>query len=371
MMLVLVLLGMTVSAVLAVLIPLSRRRAINEGGEAEVYRDQLDEIERDKSAGTIGSAEAEAARIEVARRLIAASEQPKAVQDLGRGARARRRIVSVAALVLLPVAAGVLYLGLGRPDLPDLPLVSRTPEDAAGQQLAELVRRVEDELKKRPEDGQGWDVIAPVYLRVGDVPKAATAFANAIRLLGSTPEREAGHGEALTVLAGGKVTPEAAAAFERAAKLDPHQPRARFYLAKQAEQAGDRKRAADIYRDLLKTAPPDASWRGSVAQALTEIALGEEGRGPAVDPKQLEGVSPDERLATIRGMVEGLAARLNSAPGDLGGQLRLIRAWTLLGEKDKALKQAEAAKAAFANNPEALNRIGDLLLGLGLENTPA
>jgi cytochrome c-type biogenesis protein CcmH len=100
------------------------------------------------------------------------------------------------------------------------------------------------------------------------------------------------------------------------------------------------------------------------------MALGSEGQGPAVDPKALEGVSPDQRLATIRGMVEGLAARLNSAPGDLGGQLRLIRAWTMMGERDKALAQGKAARAAFSKDPNALRRIGDLLLGLGLEDKP-
>jgi cytochrome c-type biogenesis protein CcmH len=268
------------------------------------------------------------------------------------------------------LAAG-LYLGLGRPDLPDVPLASRSPSDIQDRPLAELVRKVEDELRKRPEDGQGWDVVAPVYLRAGDAAKAAAAFQNAIKLLGSTADREAGYGEALTLAAEGQVTPDAGAAFERAAKLDPQQPRARFYLGRMAEQAGDLPRAAGIYRELLASAAPDAPWRDAVAQALTATALGKEGQMPAVDPKLLEGVSPDARLATIRGMVEGLATRLNSAPGDLGGQLRLIRAWTMLGDKDKARAQADAAHTAFAQDPEALRRIGDLLLGLGLEDKPA
>lgn len=370
MMFALVLLGMTALAVLAVLVPLGRRRALNEGGEAEVYRDQLDEIERDSRRGTIGAAEAEAARIEVARRLIAASEATSKEEDTGRTARNRRRAVALLALILLPISAGILYLGLGRPDLSDQPLASRAPGDVAGP-LADLVRRVEEELKKRPDDGQGWEVIAPVYLRAGDPARAAEAFQNAIRLLGSNADREAGLGEALTLAAGGRVTPEAGAAFERAAKLDPGQARARFYLGRQAEQAGDAAKAADIYRNLLKDAPREATWRGMVAQALAQTALGAEGQMPAVDPQQLEGVSPNERLATIRGMVEGLATRLNSAPDDLGGHLRLIRAWTMLGETDKAKAQAEAARKAFAANPDALRRIGDLLLGLGLEDKPA
>jgi cytochrome c-type biogenesis protein CcmH len=371
MMLGLTFLVMTAVAVLAVLLPLGRRRAGAEGGEEAVYRDQLTEIERDSARGTIGPAEAEAARVEVARRLIAVSERaPAPVSGTGIS-KFRRRAVAVFALAGLPLAAAGLYSVLGRPDLPDRPLTARMTDQGGDPALADLVARVEAELAQRPDDGQGWEVLAPVYLRTGQPEKAATAYANAIRLLGPTAEREAGQGEALTLLAQGNVTPEARAAFERAVALDPKQIRSRFYLAQAAEQAGDRAKAADIYRALLTEASPGAPYIPTVRDALALVALGEEGQAPAVDPKALENVSPDQRLATIRGMVEGLGARLKEAPRDLGGQLRLVRAWTMLGEADRAKAAADAAKTAFADNPEALRRIADLLLGLGLEDKPA
>ncbi len=332
MMLGLIFLVMTAAAVLAVLLPLGRRRAGTEGGEEAVYRDQLTEIERDSARGTIGPAEAEAARVEVARRLIAASERaPATVAGTGMS-KFRRRAVAVFALAGLPLAAAGLYSVLGRPDLPDRPLAARATDQGADSALADLLARVEAELAKRPDDGQGWEVVAPVYLRSGQVEKAAIAYANAIRLLGSTAEREAGHGEALTLLAQGNVTPEARAAFERATALDPKQVRARFYLGRAAEQDADLPKAATIYRELLAAASPDAPYIRTVRDALAAVALGEEGQAPAVDPAALENVSPDQRLATIRGMVEGLGARLKEAPRDLGGQLRLVRAWSMLGE---------------------------------------
>src|SRR3954463_703312 len=74
MMLWLVLALMTAAAIFAVLWPLSRRGALRGGSDVAVYRDQLDEIERDRVAGLIGEREAEAARIEVSRRLIAAAD---------------------------------------------------------------------------------------------------------------------------------------------------------------------------------------------------------------------------------------------------------------------------------------------------------
>jgi cytochrome c-type biogenesis protein CcmH len=277
--------------------------------------------------------------------------------------------VALVGLIGLPLVAGGIYLALGRPDLRDLPLAMR--QAAPDNQLVELVARVEAALAQRPEDGQGWDVIAPAYLGLGQAAKAAEAYAKAIRLLGSTANREAGRGEALALLEGGKVSADARAAFERALSLEPDLPRANFYLARAAEQDGNNAAASDIYRKLLKESPPDAPYISMVREALARVALGTEGRGPAVDPVGLEGAAPEQRLATIRGMVERLAARLKDQPKDLGGRLRLIRAWTMLGEQDKARAAAAEAREALADDPAALRRISDLVLALGLEDKPA
>ncbi len=356
---------LTVLAVLAVLLPLARRPRVLAGGEAEVYRDQLDEIERDRARGAIGAEEAEAARVEVARRLLGTAGEPSRAPA---GSNLRRRIVAVVALALLPLAAGAIYLGLGRPDLPDRPLAAR---ENTGPTLPELVLKVEAELKQRPDDGRGWDVLAPVYLRMGQGEKAANAYANAVRLLGSTAEREAGWGEALALAANGKVTPEAMAAFERALALDPKHARSLFYVGLGAEQAGDPARASTTWRLMLADAPENAPYAAAVREALSRLALGEDGQMPAIDPAALENVSPEQRVATIRGMVEGLAARLKDDPKDIGGQLRLIRAWTMLGERDQAKAAGDAARAAFSGDDAAQRRISDLMLALELEDKPA
>ena len=62
---------MTAAAILSVLWPLSRTSRRQAGSDIAVYRDQLDEVDRDRKAGLIGETEAQAARIEVSRRLIA------------------------------------------------------------------------------------------------------------------------------------------------------------------------------------------------------------------------------------------------------------------------------------------------------------
>src|SRR3954452_15676716 len=92
---------MTGAAVFAVLWPLGRRpAAVSAGHDVRVYRDQLDEIARDQAAGPIGEKEAEAARVEVSPRLLAAADQECAAPTIS--SPLRRRAVALAALVLLP-----------------------------------------------------------------------------------------------------------------------------------------------------------------------------------------------------------------------------------------------------------------------------
>lgn len=215
------------------------------------------------------------------------------------------------------------------------------------------------------------ELIAPVYLRTGRPQEAATAYSNAIRLLGPSAERESGLGEAMVLAANGTVNAEAKAAFERALALQSGTPRARFYLARAEEQAGRSSAAADIYRELIASAPESAAWLDTAREALAETALGQEGRGPVVDSEALASATPEQRLATIPGIVEGLEARLKQAPHDLGGQLRLVRAWAMLGDAGRAQSAADAARATFEGDAGAVGWIDDLLLGLGLKDRPA
>ncbi|HVV95133.1 MAG TPA: c-type cytochrome biogenesis protein CcmI [Hyphomicrobiales bacterium] len=363
----LVLALMTLAAILAVLAPLARRREAAAGTDVVVYRDQLAEIGRDEARGAIGAEEAGAARLEVQRRLLAAdARRDPAVAASPREPAWRRRVVAVLAFVLIPTAAATTYLAIGRPDLPDEPIAARLAAPPDHQNIADLMGRVEARLASHPDDGEGWAVIAPVYLQMSRYQDAAHAFDQAERLLGPSADRAAGRGEALTLAAGGVVTADAKEAFQDALKRSPKMPRARYWLARAAAQDGDTAAAAAAYRSLIKDAPAGAAWLPVVRQALAEEALGADGKMPAVDPKVLAGVPADQRLARIHGMVEGLADRLKAAPRDLGGQLRLVRAWAMLGDRDKAKAAAAAANAAFADDAAAKQRIADLLLGLGL-----
>src|SRR5262245_35918679 len=129
---------MTGAAVLAVLWPLSRRaRDPRQASDVAVYKDQLEEIERDQSFGLIAAPEAEAARVEVSRRLLAADGAARGHKVATDSPPGRRRAVAAGALVLVPAGALAVYLALGSPDLPGQPLASRVAQAHGGDQSIE------------------------------------------------------------------------------------------------------------------------------------------------------------------------------------------------------------------------------------------
>jgi cytochrome c-type biogenesis protein CcmH len=382
---------MTAAAIFAVLWPLARRAdTLRSGSDIAVYRDQLDEIDRDRAAGLIADKEAKAAQVEVSRRLIAAADAQAAapMSPPAASATGRRRAVAVVALAMLPLGAAGFYLALGSPFLPDQPLAPRLAAARGNQSPDRLIAQVETHLERNPDDGRGWEVIAPIYLRLGRFEDAVKARRNALRLNGETAEREAALGEALVFAANGVVTAEAKAAFEKSVARDASDVQARYFLGLAAEQDGNRVQAAAIWHALIDAAAPDAPWldfvRGALARVETGAAPGapsgasspdaSRGRSPGAGPGPSEAqvaasadLSADQRGGMIRGMVEGLSERLHHDGSDVEGWLRLVRSYMVLGERDKARAAVADARRALAGDPGKLQRLDDLVKGLGLE----
>ena len=363
---------MTAAAIFAVLWPLGRgRRGLRGGSDLLVYKDQLKEIDSDRASGLIGEAEAEAARLEVSRRILAAAEPPPLPVSAAASARKpeRRRAAALAALVVLTLGPLSLYVALGSPNIPGEPAFARVKTPAGQESIATLVSQVEAHLARNPNDGAGWDVLAPVYARLGRFDDAVGARKKALTLIGPTAAREADLGEAETAAANGVVTAEAKAAFERAVARDRHEAKARYFLGLAAEQDGKGEDAAAIWRALLADAPSGAPWVGFVREALARVsgaslALAGPNTG---DITAASNMSDDERRDMIRGMVARLADRLHGDGADVEGWLRLVRAYVVLGDRDKAKDAAADAKRALGERPDAIKRIDDLVKGLGLE----
>ncbi len=348
---------MTAATVFAVLWPLARRKPLRTGNDVAVYRDQLDEIKRDRAAGLIGEAEAEAARVEVSRRLIAAADAAELEKPALEGSSLwHRRITAIAALLLLPAGAIALYLVLGSPDLPSAALASRAQTPSEARNIQDMVAQVEDHVARNPKDGRAWEVLAPVYMRLGRFNDAVRAWSNAIALNGSNAEREADFGEALVAAANGVVTTDAKSAFDRSLALDQQNVMARFYLGMAADQDGRRADAEKIWGDLLASAPPGAPWIEVVRHALarnapaastpTATASGNEPGAAAAPPADHD----------VNAMVERLAERLKKDGSDVQGWIQLVRSYRVLGQTEKMQVAIADARKALANDPEKLRQ---------------
>jgi len=359
---------MTAAVAALLLYPLLRgAKAADDGsaGEAAVYRDQLRELDRDLSGGLITADEAEYARAEIGRRLIAVSAiEPKERHK----AAGQHRFSEAFVLLLLPVLGLSLYLAMGRPDLPSQPLEARL--ENPGNDMAVLVAKAERHLAQNPDDGKGWDVLAPIYFNTMRVADAENAYRNAIRLLGPSPMRLDGLAEALMAGANGVVTDDARKALEQSLTLEPENPRAKFYVALSMEQAGKANEARTAFEALAKESPADAPWLPLVSEHIAK-----NGGAPAVADDKAPGnpteddvaaardMSSGDRQQMIRGMIESLDAKLSADPNNFEGWMRLVRSYAVLNEKDRA---SQALKRGLATFPAASEQ-GKQLIALAHE----
>jgi len=369
---------LTLGASLAVLLPLAAgaKRASSSGDhDLEVYRDQLSELDRDAGRGLIQPAEAAEARAEIARRILRLDNADTAGQASAGQASVTVRLVATVAVLAVPLVSWGVYSQIGSPDLPAQPLSARLAKNPADSSVDELVARAEAHLAANPSDGRGWDVLAPVYLRMQRFSDAVAAYRNAIRLDGDSAVRQAGLGEAIAGAAGGIVSADAQDAFEAALKLDPANAKASFYLAMALAQEGRNKEATTAWQAMLGTLPPDSPWRSAVEQALAksaspEVASGAAAKGPdASDVDAASSLSPQDREAMINTMVAGLDEKLRQNPRDPEGWMRLVRSYVVLGKADQAREALGRAIAVFGAGSDEAKKFTALAASLGLTAT--
>lgn len=360
---------LTVVVAVLLLSPLLRasaRATRYDEGEAAVYRDQLRELERDKAEGLISAEDADYARAEIGRRLLAIAGREKTGEEVDETVsgsselrppvRPRYALSQAFILLCLPLIGLAGYLEIGSPGTPDAPLEARI--ENPGDDVDLLVAKVERHLASNPEDGNGWNVLAPVYSRIGRLPDAELAYRNAIRILGPDAERMNGLGETIVLRNDGIVTDDAQMAFQAALKLEPNNPRADFYLALALEQSGRRAEALAAFQTIAAASPPTAPWMPLVNQHIAANSAGvplanaptvapaagnaapanpaAPGNPSAEDIANAQAMSEADRGEMIRGMVASLDARLKEDPNNFEGWMRLVRSYAMLKDKERA-----------------------------------
>ena len=340
--------------------PLSRAGQAAEADDAVFYRQELADIARDAERGLIGPTEADAARAEAARRLLAAQRR-MAGEGSGSFSPRRMRMAALLVLIAVPLIALPLYLRIASPELPGQPLASRTPDV---QGVGDAVAQIERHLAQNPTDGRGHEVVAPVYMQMGRFDDAVRSLTEAVRLLGPTATRLSALGQARVAQAGGVVTAAARADFERAVALDGLDMRARFFLALALEQDGDKARAIAAFRAIAAETAPASPIGAAVAAKIAELQpQTQTGAAIAAMPQ-------NDQTQMIRAMVAGLAQRLETNPNDVDGWLRLIRSYAVLGDRGAADAALAKARTIFATNAAMLRRIDEEAQSLKLGAAP-
>lgn len=363
---------LTAAVAVALLLPLMRAEAktdIPQSHDVEVYRDQLTELQRDQANGLISGDEAEFAKAEVARRLLAANEAVKAAAPVS-GRRANR-IAQAAVIVFLPLLGLCLYLATGRPDLPDAPLAMRLANP--GEDINILIAKAEQHLVQNPEDGAGWDLLAPIYYREGRIEDAGAAYQNAIRILGPTPMRLAGYAESLIALSGGLITTEAQDALKQSLEMAPNDPRSEYYLALALKQQGKTEEARTAFEALVRSSPKDAPWLPLVNSHLAELGGGvaqndkAPGNPTQADVAAAQAMDGADRNAMIEGMVSSLAEKLKQDPDNFEGWMRIIRSYAVLDRKADAVEALRQGLQAFPAGSEEGRSLLALASELGID----
>ena len=348
---------LVLAALIALLKPLlwSTPESADEGESVlAVFRRQLMNLDSEIAQGRLTPDEAAAVRAEITRRMLSAADQETrnsrpAVS--GSAASSWRIGVAIGIAALLPAAALAIYSAVGAPAAIERgETAAAAPAGNDRAKLAAAAEQLKARLQQEPGHVEGWVLLARTFVSLERYPEARSAYGQAIALAPKEPRLHAELGELLVLAAGGDVTAEAEAEFAKAGD----DPRARFYGAEAALQRGDREAAKAALRALLATAPAGAPWRKVVQERLAEIAPDEQppvakGSGPtAQDVAAAQSMSPGERQAMIRSMVDRLATRLEQNPNDKDGWTRLAHAYDVLGESEKA----EAARARAAQVPE-------------------
>ncbi len=362
--------------------------------DVAVYRDQLREVERDLSTGLIDPGQASSATHEIKRRMLAASRAAESVEP-GRSVSPNFAIIAVAGFVVL--GSVTLYAVKGRPDLPaaipsaraftqtvpplTVTAASSEAPDSVAQNPAgansglatvdEMITRLVARLASKPDDPEGWRMLGWSYFHTDHYPEAVEAYAKAANLRPDIAAFQSSYGEALVRAQNETVSPEARALFEKALRLDPKDPRARFFIGLAEEQEGSKAAALETWVALMKDAGPNDEWAPDLKVRIA--ALGKEigpipdlnvqagstvatpvpatpsvKRGPSAgDILAAQSMSEEDRSAMIRRMVDGLANRLAQSPQDSDGWVRLIRARKVLGETSAAKDSLRQALLAF------------------------
>lgn len=323
----------------------------------------------------------------------ASSSAASTSKPSGRGGRI---VLVLAAVVAL--SAGGIAVWRGQRDA-EIIAQPPAPTESQAPSVDDVITRLEARLKAKPDDAEGWRMLGWSYFQTERYAEAATALKEATKLDDTHAETYSFLGESLVLASKseGRIPADAQAAFKRALKLDPKDARARYFRAVAMDLAGQHRKAIDAWFALLKDTPSDAPYAEDIRAVIKSVgdrykipyeerlaaaqfappASGMATNGAAVASGAIPGPSSAEiqaasalpkgqQEAMIRGMVDGLEAKLAKNPGNADGWIMLMRSRMQLGEPAKAAKALEGGLAAFRNDLAITRKLREAATAIGV-----
>jgi len=295
-------------------------------------------------------------------------------------------IAAIAAVAIFGAIIGwrVISSGEGQP----------AETEQAGISTPISIEQLAAEAEENPEDSQGWQRLGLALFQANRFVESVTAYEKAAAADAESAVLWSSLGEARVMASQDDPLPAAAIeAFETALKLDPTDPRARYFMAVRRDLSGDHEGAITAWLALLADSPPGAPWETDLVRTIQQVAAINDidvtgrieeaagtrdilpsdalaanaamGRGPTAEQMATAAALPAaEQQNMAEGMVSRLAARLEAEPGDVDGWIMLMRSYRQLGRNSDAQSARDRAMAA---NPGAREQIETAAQTLGVQ----
>ncbi|CAG9168320.1 hypothetical protein LMG23992_01091 [Cupriavidus laharis] len=336
----------------------------------DVYRDQLRELDADLRAGTLSPTRHAEARDELAHRLLDDSGQPGIVQREHRSSP----LLAAALLALLPSAAILLYLHLGNPvalwGAGDRHAAEDSQHELSVAQVEGMVNQLATRLRDKPDDPEGWSMLARSYTALQRYDDAAAAYARAVALAPEVAALRADYADVLASTNGGSLEGPAMEQIQRALALDPDDPKGLALAASAAAERGETAEAIAYWEHLYRLLPPDSQTAARVAANLA--AARGTGKSPAATgisgtlalaPGAARTPAPDETVFLYARALDGPRmplAVLRRTVRDLPLRFTLDDSLALTPERKLSGQARVMVEARISASGNATPQAGDL-----------
>lgn len=241
------------------------RRQMN----AAIYREELDKLEAERTAGVITSEDYEIAHAEMRQRLFQDTHEEDDHATLG---STKKTAIGICIFIVL-ISSG-LYFSFG-----DVYRVSQknseTPMSQEG--VEKMVAEFASKMEKDPGNLQGWAMLARSYRILGRNEDAAKAYARAGSFVDSDPQLLADYADTLAANANGSFVGKPLSLINQALKLDPNNLMALWLSGTAAFNANNYRSAAQTWEKLASQLPPNSEElkmiEGSIAEARSKGGL--------------------------------------------------------------------------------------------------